>query len=341
MHNLLGVGARAFVLCSLACGSGQAGKPGVLDPAVIGAQPAPRLKDGGFSAPTFSVFIAARDGAGVYGAPAPEDFDVQCEAGPCALVSARRIAGSKEGVLAVVVDDSFSNIAMPSVCTGCPTDPQGKRVVAVKRLFRVLLDRAPKWRIGLFDFGPVSTPTFRSTRFIAGYTSRIEDLEQGADLLKAGGGTFLYDALYAVPATAIGERHFSFPDAGGPVPVRVLVVSDGEDTHSTASLAAGLDAGISQGVPFDAVGFGQIDGGSTPYLAPKAYNDLRTCASATGGLVTLVSSDALPALFEQLAEIYVAGYVELVVQIPAVGTPLVSGSVGLKGSSTRAAFNFQ
>ncbi len=329
----------ALTLATVGCGSSNpTSAPGVFDPSVIGAQPAPRLKDGGLSASTFSIFVAAREAQGTYGAPAAEDFDVRCAAGPCAIVSARSVAGSKQGVLAVVVDDSGSNSAEPTVCTGCPTDPTGQRKVAVKKLVRVLLDRAPKWRVGLFDFGPVSINSFRSTRLLAGYTSRVEDLEAGADLLKSGGGTYLYDALYAVPDTAVGEQRYSFPDGGAPV--RLLIVSDGEDTHSTFKLEQGLDAGISLGVPFDAVGYGQVDGGSTPYLAARAYNDLRRCSSATGGLITLVSRDRLPALFEQLAEIYVAGYTELVVELPARATA-VSGSVGIKGSSSRAEFDFQ
>jgi hypothetical protein len=328
----------AWTLCALGCGNSTSAQSKTYDPSVIGAQSAPRLKDGGLSAATFSVFVAARNAQSAYGAPAVEDFDVRCSAGPCAIVRARWVPGSKEGVLAIVVDDSGSNSLDATVCTGCPTDPEGKRKVAVKNLVRVLLERAPKWRVALFDFGPVYIDSFRSTRLIAGYTSRVEDLEAGADLLKSGGGTYLYDALYAVPGTAAGEQRFSFPDGG--VPVRLLVVSDGEDTHSTFTLNQGLDAGISLGVSFDAVGYGQVDGGSTPYLAARAYNDLRSCSSSTGGLVTLVSRDKLPTLFEQLAEIYVAGYVELVVELPA-GMTSVSGSVGLKGSSTRAEFDFQ
>ncbi len=339
MNDARRVGVWVLAVAALGCGNSTAlPPPGAFYPAVVGAQPPPRLTDGGLSARTFSVFVATTAGQGFYRTPVAEDFDVQCSAGPCAIVSARVVPGSKEGVLAIVVDDSGSNSALPKVCTGCPTDPEGKRKGAVKNLVRVLLDRAPKWRVGLFDFGPVSINSFRSTRLIAGYTSRVQDLESGADLLKSGGGTYLYDALYAVPDTAVGERRFSFPDGG--VPVRLLIVSDGEDTDSTFSLSQGLDAGVSLGVPFDAVGYGQVDGGSTPYLAPRAYNDLRRCSAATGGLITLVSRDALPTLFEQLAEIYVSGYAELVVDFPT-GTTTVSGSVGLKGSSTRAQFDFQ
>lgn len=306
--------------------------PGPFEPELLGAQPAPLAVDGGPGARTFSVFVAAKDAHGVYGAPAASAFDVTCAEGPCAILSARNVAGGDEGVLAIIVDDSGSNTAMPSLCTGCPTDPEAKRVVAVKRLARVLLDRAPKWRIALFDFGPVAINTFRTTRLLAGYTSRIDDLEAGADRLSSGGGTFLYDALTQVPGTVAGERRFSFD---GGAPAHVLVVSDGEDTHSTYTLAMGIDAGLQNRVPFDAVGYGEVDGGSTPYLAAKAYQDLRRCSSATGGLVTLVSRDRLPALFEQLAEVYVAGYTELIVELPT-GSTAVSGSVGLQGTSTRA-----
>lgn len=308
---LLVVAATAMVW-AWSCGKGPTENTpaGVLNPVVLGSQPAPRQSDGGAGAAVFYVWVVGKDGEGKYGAPNADDIELTCGEGPCSVLERRVVPGSTAGILAVIVDDSGSNTTDPLTCTGCPTDPDGKRIAAVKALFQTLLQRAPKWKAALFDFGPDYNLAFKSVRLLAGYTSRAEDLVEGAGKLRAAGGTFLYNSIAEVLPTALGERLVG-TDGGIAPPTRILIVSDGEDTNSTVKLADALDAGVQAAVALDAVGYGQVDGGATPYLAGKAYSDLRRCATSTGGLATLVSRDTLPALFEQLAESYVLSLIHI------------------------------
>lgn len=319
-----------LVALVLSCGSPSSG-PGASAPLLLGAQPAPALPDGGPGVAEVTLWVVAKGSDGSLHSPAPESVTVTCPGG-CAVARTRAYAGGREGVLAVLVDDSGSNTAAATVCAGCPTDPEKKRVQALQALFSTLLSEAPGWRIGLFDFGLAKmTSVFVSTNHLAGYSSRLDDLNGAAETLTSGGGTTLYDGIADVAPTAAGEGRARFGGDAG-VPVRVLVVSDGEDTHSTKKLSDVLAEANRLGVTVDAVGYGARDGGVYPNLAGKAYRDLRTIGLSTGGAVDLVSREALPARFEQLGRAYPSGWLELVVTRPS--SARFTGTVSVGGAET-------
>jgi hypothetical protein len=239
-------------------------------------------------------------------------------------------------VLAIIVDDSGSNEAPASTCTGCPTDPNQLRVQAVKHLATTLLARAPRWRVALFDFGAGSNGGLTASRLLAGYTSYPEDLVAGAGLLTLGNSTYIYDSLADALGSVAGERLVQ--DAGARVPGRILLLTDGEDTSSETPLEPVLARAIALNVGIDTLGyFSSADGGSIN-LSPKAFRDLRRIAAQTGGVVSFLPSDALSNRLERLAEAYVGGYATQACSIQ-LGQAVVEGVAGLGGSE--APFQFE
>lgn len=298
-------------------------------PQLLGAQPVLSLSaDGGFPAvdagfSRFAVWLTAQDDRRETIAIEPSTISLRCDEGDCVVDSRRAYTGAEEGVLAIIVDGSGSNSAAATVCTGCPTDPDNRRIAAVKALVTRLSGRTPRWRLALFDFGQAPPETFLAARLLAGYSQYAEDILAAADRLKGQGGTLLYDSVYDVAPTVAGERRFANK---GAIPARVLVVSDGEDTNSTKPLTAALAVAIDAGVPIDVVGYGQADGGLLPLLAGKAYRDLRLLAAQTGGFATFTDSAAMPALFEHIADAYRVGFLEIRANAPAA---TVHGAVNI------------
>lgn len=323
----------SLLLALLACGGGGGGGgTGAVE--LLGAEPGPAAPDGGPAPDSFRVFALERTASGGAVAPEPERLEVSCDGASCPCTGGDTFTGGTTGVLAIIVDDSGSNSASPSTCTGCPTDPDDTRVAAVKAFAQALFSRAPTWRVALFDFGVRPNAGFKAAQLLAGYTSYPEDLGAGADLLYAGGSTWVYDSLDDVLPTVAGER--AALDAGT-IPARVLLITDGEDTHSVTALEDVLAKATTLGVVVDAVAYGQADGGA-PVLASKAYRDLRRIGQATGGVVTFVPTQSLPALFEQLARAYAGGYTTRTCAVPP-GATSVAGSVGLGGD--KVSFRFE
>lgn len=323
---------------ALGCGGGAGGQPLAVE--LIGVEPLPTLDSAGSPSGNFAVYLGGRRPDGRLAVPAAGRLNLRCAEGACPVLSQRELPGSRAGALAIVIDDSGSNAATPQTCIGCPTDPQARRKEAVEALAQRLLTRAPGWRVGLFDFGPNTNGGFQGTRLLAGYTSVASDLVSGAHQLEAYGGTYLYDAVVDVAPTVAGEAGALRPDGGVLVPGHLLLVSDGEDTSSKRSLPEAIAAAKKLGVVIDAVGYGQPGDGGTIVLADRAYRDLRRLAAETGGVVTIVASDQLPALFALLADAYVDGAAAVTARAPA-GQTRVTGSVGLEGDPTRREFFYQ
>jgi hypothetical protein len=314
------------LMLAVSCG----GPPGASGPGahalVLGVEPVPGPDDAGVAATELVAWVGGLTPEGGLGLPESSAITVSCTSGgPCTATGAGvQRPGAQAGVLAVIVDNSGSNGASASTCVGCPTDPMNQRAVAVRELLRRLFGRAPDWRVGLFDFGWNPNGGRVSTAQLAGYSSFAADFDPAIDAWYPGYGTYLYDALVDVLPTVAGE----LVAQDGGVPGRVLVVSDGEDTSSTHTLAEGLALARSYGVPVDTVGYGQRGEGGTVVLAPRAVRDLRRIATETGGFCTIVSADELPALFARIGELYVAGYAERRFSFPAATGP-VTGTVAL------------
>lgn len=241
----------------------------------------------------------------------PPTSTVSCGGGvTCSAVGQGSVPGSSRGTLLILVDSSGSNEDVDAKCIGCPTDPERKRVDGVKRLVNRLLFEAPEWRIGVADFGSFKpTNGFRVARILGGFSSRAPDLSASADNLTAVAGTPLFDGLWDLMPATKADFVTAFADAGLPsTSVRVLVLSDGEDTLSQRKLPEVVAWAVDAGVAIDCVGYGSPGDGGLPILAPKAWRDLRALAFGTGGFVGVVSRDELPTLLDDVGFVYVRGF---------------------------------
>ncbi|MCC6333669.1 MAG: VWA domain-containing protein [Myxococcales bacterium] len=240
--------------------------------------------------------------------PAPT---VTCAGGvSCSVTVQGAVAGSPRGTLLILVDSSGSNEDPEADCTGCPTDPKRKRVEAVKRLVNRLLYEAPGWRIGVADFGSfMPTNDFVVARMLGGFSSRAPDLASSADNLISLVGTPLFDGLWDVLPVTKADYVTAFGDAGvAATAVRVLVLSDGEDTLSQRKLPEVVAWASDAGVAIDCIGYGSAGDGGVPVLSTKAWHDLRALAFGTGGLVGVVTSDELPDLLDAVGFTHVRGF---------------------------------
>jgi len=325
-----------------ACNCGPPG-PGAepVEGLLLGAQPVPGPDDAGVAATEFVAWAGALDGEGGFTLPEPAGITATCEVpGPCMPSSGGvKRPGTARGLLAIVLDDSGSNGASPNICVGCPTDPDEKRVEAIRVLLRRVYGRAPAWRIALFDFGWNANGGRIAATLLAGYTSYEADFDAALDAITPGYSTYIFDSIVDVVPTLAGERA-ALADAGTPdVPARILVVSDGEDTSSVKTLAEALALAKLHGVAIDTVGYGQRGDAGTVVLANRAYRDLRRLAVETGGFCTVVSSSELPALFARVGELYVAGWSERRFTVPEGGAQ-VRGRIAI-GDGTGSDFFFE
>ncbi len=338
--------SRLFAACLLAAGcqcgappgpGGAGGESGAL---LLGAQPVPGPDDAGAAATEFVAWVGALDGQGGFTVPEPASIVATCSTGgPCAPAgSGLKRPGDSRLLLAVVLDDSGSNGALPSVCAGCPTDPMEKRVDAIRVLLRRVYGRAPESRIALFDFGWQANGGRVAATLLSGYTSFEADFDAALKAIEPGYSTYIFDSIVDVVPTLVGERTALSADGGASAPGRILVVSDGEDTSSKKSINEAIAAARDAGIAVDTVGYGSRDGGAV-VLAPRAYRDLRRIAIETGGFCTIVASDDLPALFARVGELYVVGYSERRFSLSG-GPSRVEGKVGFS-DGTGADFSFE
>lgn len=297
---------------------------------LLGVEPTPGAPDAG--ATELTAWVGGLDESGAFFIPSPSDLSLTCDVGgPCTASGPGRTSpAAAAGVLGIIIDDSGSNEATPDTCTGCPSDPDAKRILGVRELVRRVLGRAPDWRLAVYEFPGFATDGTRAAIPVVGFTSYVDQFDAPLDGLYSGGSTYIFDSLYDVIPSAAGERH-AFD--GGVVPARVLVLSDGEDTSSRTSLDEAVALALDAGVIIDAVGYGQRGDAGTVVLSSKGYRDLRTLATRTGGFCTVVSADELPALFSRIGELYVAGYAQRSFTMPEASGPL-SGEVGLTGRGT-------
>lgn len=333
--------ACAALLSGCNCGPSDGPSNPAVNGLVVGVEPVPGADvpgDAGLPATQFTAWVGALDGHGGFAMPEPKNIQVTCEqpAAACAPVDdGVRRSGSGRGLLAIVLDDSGSNDAYPSDCPGCPTDPDGLRVDAIRVLLHRVLGRAPGWRIALFDFGNDTTGRNEAAAMLAGYSSYEADFSPALGKIEAGGGTYIYASIVDVLPTLLGEQAAAKGDGGTLPPARILLMSDGQDTSSD-SLQDAIAAAQDAGVIIDTIGYGQRSDAGTVVLTAKASRDLRNIAYGTGGLCSIVSTDELPALLARIGELYVAGYAERRFQMPA-GAASVRGQVGL-GEATASFF---
>ncbi len=146
------------------------------------------------------------------------------------------------------------------------TSMKGERIAAAKDAAEAYVATAPKdVKVGLVSFNDKVTVVVAPTLDHAAVTQAIGELE-------AKNGTVLYDAV------------IKSAEAAGPTGVRsILLLSDGSDTRSRATLAEATDDVSSSGVTLDAVGLATSE---------EQVKVLTEMATATGGKVVEASGAA-------------------------------------------------
>jgi tight adherence protein B len=135
-------------------------------------------------------------------------------------------------------------------------------------------------RVGLVSFNDTTHTLLAPTR-------DRKALDNAVAKVKPTGGTALYDAI-----AAAAEMLKSLPASADR---RILIMSDGRDTHSTTSLAQVTDELRSYGIPADVVAF----------RIPSSESTLQHIAASSGGkLLPAGSASDLAAAFSTAAEAF-------------------------------------
>jgi len=309
---------------------------GLVDVSVLGVIPYE-----GFSDPASADYgkvlfaIGGRDDAGAWVAPLLDLVEVTSDQSEVEVEDSTTHEGHAAGSFVMLLDGSGSLTS---------TDPDRKRVEAVKLLAEELHACGPDWAIALMEFSNGSpTNGFSETHVLADFTTDTQSVIAAADGLGASGGTPLWDATHEVLSALDGDASSRFVGGdSGSAGVGLVVMSDGEDSGTTAGTQGVIDRSNSLGIPVNNLGFGpasDLDGSSSR----GAVEELREVSAATEGYYGYVGSvDDLPALAEQIAGSFCGGYSGLVVQFedPPGRGELVTGQVGVKGTDAQTDYGF-
>ena len=176
---------------------------------------------------------------------------------------------------------------------------------------------------------------------IVPWTTDLSEIEAGAEQLSEGGGTNLYDATLQAIDTVDADINDNFrnKDTAGKA---VVVMSDGADTVSIASLADTLDVAGSAGIPVHTVGLGPASDQAEDADA-RSVEILQDMSDVSDGVYGAASEAAdLPRIAQAIAQAHCGGYSVLVVKDsdPAQSGEEVEGSVGVKGTDIKAPYKF-
>lgn len=270
-------------------------------------------------------------------------IDVYEPAGTTATVERIFVEAAEEiGTFSVILDSSGSmERSYPvdesgfSVCVTCPHDPSRRRVDATQALTKEILNRSPESRLGIFDFGagPSEANGFKVTRILQGYTSDTDLLAQGAGLTESAEGTFIYDSTLEVLELMTSDIAAHFQTK--PITKAIIVISDGEDTESVASLEQVIARAQELEIPVHVVAIGMAsdkfrDSYQTDIDNNAIVSDFQRLAQETGGFyATVDNNDDLVALAEVIALGLTGGYEKLVTTlepVPSCGT-VVRGKI--------------
>ncbi len=195
------------------------------------------------------------------------------------------------------------------------------------------------------DFGTdAPTDGFAVTRLVSDFTMETEATVSKADQLVSVAGTPLYDSVYEVLSTVKADVSQNFhTDADPDVGWGMVVLSDGQDTESSKSLAEVIARAQELGVAVHVVGLGQAADKGDGRFSTVHVEQLRKLAVETGGFDGSVESpDELPAIYEKIAKSLVGGFQQVEVTVknpPPSGSP-VTGRIGLKGTGIKVPFRF-
>lgn len=242
------------------------------------------------------------------------------------------------GTFTILFDSSGSmeGTFTGGICDTCPHDPERRRVDAAQIISKEVLNRTPESRIALYDWGVAETDQYLGIRELTGYTSDSSKLVQGAEQTGSLGATFIYDSLMDILDLMSSDIQANF--ATRPVTKGIIILTDGQDTHSISSISEVIEKSKALEIPIHVVGLGEAGEKFNELFQGEDSNadivaDMRRLASETGGFYASVdSAEDLQRLAEFIALGLVGGFTTTTVEldpIPASGT-IVRGTIYVK-----------
>lgn len=325
---------------------------------LLGVTPAESFSDASsVDAGKATIAVGAEDKGGIPLIPPLGLLEVEDEDGnPVEIEEGEEVPGHIAGSMVLLVDGSGSMENTSADCADCPTDPARYRVQAAKELSKKLQACGPDWRQSLMEFTTTaSDPQLMSTRVLADFGAEPAEVGAAADMLSSYGGTPIWDSTYEVIGLLAGDASESFAaaeagedDSASPGidewGTGLVVISDGTDTSSIATLDQLIGRAQEAGIAVHTIGLGPASDSVEEYGAePAAVEDLRRLAKETGGYYGYVSSpDELPELADHIAKASCGGYQELTVRFaePKPSGERVNGRLKLANTALSVPFTF-
>lgn len=302
--------------------------------------------------------LGSRDSKGLGIAPPLDLLTFEDEEGnPIDVEEGEEVPGSDAGTFVLLVDGSTSML---------DSDPGRHRVKAAQEVALALSECSDHWDQALMEFTTEAYDgKYVYSRTLAPFGTAPTEIGEKAGDLTANGGTPLWDATGELigALTEHADDHeaelesWSEDDApvadSGLVPDEpsyerygrsLVVISDGADTASRASLLDVIEQATRAGIAVHAIGLGPASDAETEMMGdPQAIEDLRELALKTGGTYGYVSSaDELPAQADAIAKAICGGYTEMTVRFsdPKPRGERVNGRVSLLQTGIGVPFTF-
>lgn len=260
-----------------------------------------------------------------------------------------------KGSFTLLIDSSGSmeKSYNSGVCDLCPYDSERRRVDAAQILIQEVLKRAGESRMAVYEFDPDADANREAgdtsasvTTELVGYTSDQSALDAATKKTGSNGGTYIYDSLLEILDTMDTDikAHFQTEQ----VNKAIIVITDGEDTESLASLDQVVAEAQRLDVPIHVIGLGKASENFRDLYQTDENNSalvrsLQELASETHGFYLSVNNDEdLSALGERVGLALAAGHDEVKVTLDPVPQPgtVVKGNIGLAGSGSTSSWSF-
>ena len=304
--------------------------------------------------------LGSQDSKGLGIAPPLDLLTFEDEDGdPIDVEEGEEVPGSEAGTFVLLVDGSTSML---------DSDPGRHRVEAAQEVALALAECSDHWDQALMEFTTEAEDgKYVYSRTLAPFGTAPTELGEKAGDLSANGGTPIWDATgellsaltehaddheAELESLADGEVPDEASDSGlvPDVPVydqygrSLVVISDGADTASRASLMDVIEQANRAGIAVHAIGLGPASDAETEMpVDSQAIEDLRELALKTGGTYGYVSSaQELPAQADAIAKAICGGYTEMTVRFsdPKPRGERVNGRVSLLQTGIGVPFTF-
>lgn len=322
----------------------------------LGVNPAANFTDTGNV--KFSMVQMQDDGKNAAGADKEDEIFVDVTDPPGTKATVEEVDTEPvydKGSFTLLIDSSGSmeKSYNSGVCDLCPYDANRRRVEAAKILIEEVLKRAGESRMAIYEFSPnadanrengdVSTSV---TTELVGYTTDEKTLLAATEKVTSDGGTYIYDSLMEIMETKGEDIREHFQTAA--VNKAIVIITDGEDTESLASLQDVIAEAQRQDIPIHVIGLGKASDSYRDLYQTEDENlalvkILQTLAGETGGFYVSVSSDRdLETLAENIGTALAAGHDDVIVKLDPVPEPgtTVKGEIGLMGSGQTSSWRF-